>query len=124
MLIPGFLQFGLYLLIINTLVMNSLVRKISILAIIGIALFVSNPDIRKHQDKIIEKYNEANPLTGALGAGELVRQVVAYDNYYLCSVGKISITNESVSFGIAGFVIVFQNLDLMKYKDKIQELGK
>jgi hypothetical protein len=95
-----------------------------ILLIIAAALFLSNPDLKKHQDKIVEKFKQENPLTGALGAGELIKQVVAYDNYYICSLGKISITNETVSFGIAGFVIVYSTLDILKYKDKIQDLAK
>jgi hypothetical protein len=103
--------------------MKSLSRKLIIILIIGLALLASNPDLKKHQDKIIEKYKQENPLTGALGAGELVRQVVAYKSYYLFSVGKISVTNESVSFGIAGFVIVHGSLDLMKYKDKLPEFN-
>ncbi len=103
--------------------MKSLSRKLIFLAIIGVALLVSNPDLKKHQDKIIEKYNQQNPLTGAFGAGELVRQVVAYKSYYFFSIGKISVTNESVSFGIAGFVIVYENLDLIKYKEMVPKIG-
>jgi hypothetical protein len=104
--------------------MKSLPRKLIFLVIIAVTLLISNPDLKKHQDKIIEKYNQANPLTGALGAGEIVRQVVAYKSYYFWSVGKISVTNESVSFGIAGFVFVYGNLDLMKYKDKLPDFKK
>ncbi|NJO92761.1 MAG: hypothetical protein HC831_30185 [Chloroflexia bacterium] len=69
--------------------------------------------------KIVEKYKEENPLTGALGAGDLVKEVIAYKNYHICSVGKISVTDESVSIGIAGFVYVYGSLDLMKYKDLV-----
>ncbi|MDF1549100.1 MAG: hypothetical protein P1P88_14845, partial [Bacteroidales bacterium] len=64
-------------------------------------------------------YNEENPLTGAFGAGKLLENVLAYENHYFYSTGKISVTNESVSFGIAGFVIVYKSLDLNKYKDMI-----
>jgi hypothetical protein len=59
-----------------------------------------------------------------LGAGEFVRNLIAYKNYYVFSMGKISATNETVSFGIAGFVIVYANMDLMKYKDRFQEIVK
>jgi hypothetical protein len=104
--------------------MKSLARRLIILLIIAAALFVSNPDLKKHQDKIVEKFKQENPVTGALGAGELIKQVVAYDNYYICSLGKISVTNETVSFGIAGFVIVYSTLDLMKYKDKLPDFTK
>jgi len=93
---------------------------IFIIIIVG-ALAVSNPDLQKHQNKIIEKYNQENPLSGSFGAGEIVKRVIAYDNYYLFSLGKISITNESVSFGIAGFVFVFESLDILKYKDIFQK---
>ena len=99
--------------------MKSLRRFLIFIILVALALAISNPDANKHQQKIIEKYKEENPLTGAFGAGELVKKVVAYNNYYLFSVGKISVTNETVSFGIAGFVIVYKSLDLMKYKDMI-----
>jgi hypothetical protein len=101
--------------------MRSLRGKIIFAILIAGDLFISNPDINKHRDKIAEKFKEQNPVSGALGAGELVKQVVSYENYYLFSKGKISITNESVSFGIACFVIVLGNLDLMKYKDVIPD---
>jgi len=99
--------------------MKSLRGKLILVIVIVIALFVSNPDINKHREKIVEKFNQENPISGFLGAGELVKQIVAYDNYYLFSKGKISATNESVSFGIAGFVVVFASLDLMKYKEML-----
>ena len=89
------------------------------LVLLTIVLFISNPDIKDHQDKIVEKYKEENPLTGALGAGDLVKEVIAYKNYHIFSVGKISVTNESVSIGIVGFVYVYGSMDLMKYKDMI-----
>jgi hypothetical protein len=97
--------------------MRSIRRFFIFLIVIVIALLISNPDANKHQEKIIEKYKEENPLTGSLGAGDFVKRVIAYENYYLFSFGKISINNESVSFGIAGFVIVYKSMDLMKYKD-------
>jgi hypothetical protein len=89
------------------------------LIILAVVLFISNPDKKDHQEKIVEKYKEENPLTGALGAGDMVKQVIAYKNYHICSVGKISVTDESVSIGIAGFVYVYGSLDLMKYKDMV-----
>lgn len=101
--------------------MRSIRRFLLFLIIVVAALAVSNPDLRKHQDKIIEKYNQENPLSGSFGAGEIIKRVIAYDNYYLFSLGKISITNETVSFGIAGFVIVFESLDVLKYKDMFQK---
>jgi hypothetical protein len=102
--------------------MKSLTRNLVLLAIVAVALLVSNPDLTKHQEKIIEKYKQENPITGALGAGDLIKQIVAYKSYYLFSVGKISITDEQVSFGIAGFVVVHGNLDINKYKDKLPDL--
>jgi len=99
--------------------MKSLKVKLVFIILIIAVLIISNPDINKHREKIAEKFKEQNPISGFLGAGDLIKEIVAYDNYYLFSMGKISATNESVSFGIAGFVIVYQNLDLMKYKDMI-----
>lgn len=99
--------------------MKSLRGKILLVAIIAIALFVSNPDINKHREKIVEKFKQENPISGFVGAGELVKEIVAYENYYLFSYGKISVSNESVSFGIAGFVIVYKSLDILKYKEMI-----
>jgi hypothetical protein len=99
--------------------MKSLRGKIILIVIIAIALLVSNPDLKKHQEKIVEKFKQENPISGFLGAGDLVKQIVAYDNYFFFSYGKISATNESVSFGIAGFVIVYKSLDLLKYKDML-----
>ena len=99
--------------------MKSIRRFFIFIIIAAVALFISNPDKNDHQEKIVEKYKEENPLTGAFGAGDLVKEVVAYKNYHICSVGKISVTNESVSIGFAGFVYVYGSLDLMKYKDMI-----
>ncbi len=99
--------------------MKSHKGKLLLVTIVIIALFVSNPDINKHREKIVEKFKQENPISGFLGAGELVKEIVAYDNYYLFSYGKISATNESVSFGIAGFVIVYKSLDLLKYKEML-----
>ena len=101
--------------------MKALRKRLIILLIAAAALFISNPDLHKHQGKIIGKFKEENPLTGKLGGGELIKEIVAYDNYYVCSVGKISITGDPVSFGIAGFVVVFASLDLMKYKEMIKD---
>ena len=101
--------------------MKALRRRLIFLLIAAGALFISNPNIHSHQGKIIEKFNEENPLTGKLGGGELIKEIVAYDNYYVCSVGKISITDEPVSFGIAGFVVVFASLDLLKYKEMLEK---
>ncbi len=99
--------------------MKRIRRFFIFLIILAVVLFISNPDKKDHEDKIVEKYKEENPLTGALGAGDLVKEVVAYKNYQICSIGKISVTDESVSIGIAGFVFVYGDLDLMKYKDRI-----
>jgi hypothetical protein len=102
--------------------MKSIVKKLIWLIILAIFLFITNPNLKKHQDKIVEKYKQENPITGAFGAGEAVSRAIAYENYYVFSRGKISINNEPVSFGIAGFVIVHGKLDLMKYKDKLEEI--
>jgi len=69
--------------------MNSFRGKLIFAILLVGALFISNPDINKHREKIAEKFKEQNPISGILGAGELVKQVVAYDNYYLFSKGKI-----------------------------------
>jgi|GEM_PF-2386443 predicted phosphodiesterase len=99
--------------------MKSFRGKLIFAILIAAALSVSNPDINKHREKIAEKFKEQNPVSGILGAGDLVKKVISYDNYYLFSKGKISVTNESVSFGIASFVFVYGNLDLIKYKDMV-----
>jgi hypothetical protein len=99
--------------------MKRIRRFFIFLIILAVVLFISNPDKQDHQNKIVEKFKEENPLTGALGAGDLVKEVIAYKNYHICSVGKISVTDESVSIGMAGFVYVYGSLDLMKYKDMV-----
>ncbi len=101
--------------------MKAFRRRIIFLLIAAAALFISNPDIHSHRGKIVEKFKAENPLTGKFGGGELVKEVIAYENYYVCSMGKISVTDEPVSFGIAGFVVVFASLDLLKYKDKLEK---
>ncbi len=101
--------------------MKALRKRLIIILIIAVALFISNPDLHKHQGKIIGKFKRENPLSGKLGGGKLIKEIVAYDNYYVCSVGKISVTDEPVSFGIAGFVVVFASLDLLKYKEMIKD---
>ena len=99
--------------------MKRIRRFFIFLIILTVVMFISNPDKKDHQDKIVEKYKEENPLTGVLGAGDLVKEVIAYKNYHICSIGKISVTDESVSIGMFGFVYVYGSLDLMKYKDMI-----
>ena len=99
--------------------MKSFKSRIIFLALAALALFISNPKLSTHKDKIVEKFKQENPISGKLGAGDLIKEVIAYDDYYLFSLGKISITGDPVSFGIAGFVIVFASLDLAKYKDMV-----
>lgn len=99
--------------------MKALKRRLVFLLVAALALYVSNPSIEQHQLKIEEKFKEENPIAGKLGVGGLVKEIVAYENYYLCSIGKVSVADKPISFGIAGFVLVFTSLDLMKYKDMI-----
>jgi len=99
--------------------MKKIRRFLIFLVILAVVLFISNPDKKDHRDKIVEKYKDENPLTGALGAGDLVKEVIAYKNYHVYSIGKISVTDEAVSIGLFGFVYVYGSLDLMKYKDMI-----
>jgi hypothetical protein len=102
--------------------MKSFGKKIIILIFVVALLLILNPGLQKHQDKIIEKYKQDNPLIGLIPADELVRGLVSYKNYYFFSTGKIFVTDETISFGIAGFVIVYGNLDLIKYKDRLQKI--
>lgn len=99
--------------------MKSIKRFFFTIIILGGILFFTNPDKQDHQEKIVEKYKEENPLTGALGAGEFVKEMVSYHNYHVCSISKISGMDKSVSFGIAGYVMVFSSLDINKYKDML-----
>ena len=101
--------------------MKALKKRLIVLLIIAVALFISNPNLSTHKEKIADKFKEENPLSGKLGGADLIKEVVAYDNYYLFSIGKISVTDDPVSFGIAGFVIVFASLDLLKYKDMLED---
>ena len=101
--------------------MKALKKRLIVLLIIAVALFISNPSIGTHKEKIANKFKEENPLSGKIGGADLIKEVIAYDNYYLFSIGKISVTDDPVSFGIAGFVVVFASLDLNKYKDLLKE---
>ena len=101
--------------------MKALKNRLIFILVLAGALFISNPDLHKHQEKIVEKFKEENPVIGRIGGGELVKELVAYNNYYVCSVGKVSVADEPISLGIAGFVIVFASLDLMKYKEMLED---
>ena len=94
--------------------MKALRKRLIIILIAAVGLFITNPDLDSHQDKIVEKFKEENPLSGKLGGGALVKEIIDYDNYYVCSIGKISVTDKPISLGFAGFVFVFASLDLLK----------
>jgi len=84
-------------------------------------LFISNPKLSTHKEKIAAKFKEENPSASKIGGADLIKEIVAYDNYYLFSLGKISVINDHISFGVAGFVVVFASLDVNKYKDMLKE---
>jgi len=101
--------------------MKSFVRKLLILIFAAALLVILNPGLTKHQDKIIAKFKQDNTLIGLLPADDLIRGVVTYHDFYLFSTCKILGIDETVSLGIAGFVIVFANMDVAKNLDKLQK---
>ena len=101
--------------------MKALKKRLVVLLLIAGALFISNPKLSTHKEKIAEKFKEENPLAGKIGGADLIKEIVAYDNYYLFSLGRISVTNDPVSFGVAGFVVVFASLDINKYRDILKK---
>jgi hypothetical protein len=92
------------------------------LIILAIILLITKPSQQSHLDKISEKFKKENPLTGSLGGAEYFAKIISYHDYYFFSVGKISIDSKPISFGIAGFVVVYGSTDLNDYKDKYRDL--
>ena len=102
--------------------MKKLRNYLIVILIISLILFITKPNHKAHQEKIIEKYKQENPITGQLGAGDYFAKLISFHDYYVFSIAKISVDGTPISFGIAGFVIVFGSTDLYKYKDKYKDL--
>lgn len=89
-------------------------KEVIITLVVIILLLVSNPDEQKHRSKLIEtnsKITDIELIDDTLGnlAMHLGMGIAGfeYNNYYLFSVGKVRLTDEPVSFGVAGFVFLF-----------------
>ena len=100
--------------------MKKIKRLFIFLLVIGVLLLLTNPSLEKHKKKIVEKFNQENPITGQFVAGDILTKAIAYDDYYLFSLSKISLNNKTISFGIAGFVVVYKSLDIYKIEDLIK----
>ena len=83
-------------------------KKIILLAILLIGLFLTNPSYEKHKAEINETFKADHPLVGKIGGGKLLSGLTDYNNYFLCSTTELD--NQQVSFGIMGIVFV-SNLD-------------
>lgn len=92
------------------------------LVIVAVGLFISKPSQKAHQDKIIEKFKKENPISGQFGLGDYFTKLISYHDYYFYSISENTVTGKPISFGIAGFVIVFGSTDLNELKDKYKDL--
>jgi hypothetical protein len=91
---------------------NTMKRFIIVLILVlGLAMLL-NPSYEKHQKKLVESYKEKNPVTGMIGAGELLAKATEYENYYVFSATKVTGREERLSFGAYGFVFILVDLDL------------
>lgn len=100
--------------------MRKIKRLFIFIIVLGILLLISNPSSEKHKKKIVEKFKKENPLTGQLGAGDLLTKAISYDDYYLFSISRISINNEAISFGVGSYVLVYKSLDIYKLEDLLK----
>ena len=88
-------------------------KEVIITLVVIIILLLSNPTEKKHRNMLIDTHskisgvaliddtigNLAMHLGMGLGGFE-------YNNYYLFSIGKVRLTDEPASIGIAGFVFL------------------
>ena len=94
------------------------IRNFLLLIVAAAALLLlSKPDFDKHKQAIIKTFNEENPIAGQLGGGDVFVKAVSYHDNYVFSMTKFSVNDKTISYGIAGYVIVVESLDVNKYKD-------
>ncbi len=89
--------------------------------LVAALLLLSKPDFNKHKEEIIKKYKEENPIAGKLGTGDYFVKMISYHDNYVFSTTKSIVNSKTLSFGIAGFVIIVEDLDINKYKDLLDK---
>ena len=88
-------------------------KEVIITLVVIILLLVSNPNEQKHRSELIDTNSRVSGIElidDTLGNLAMhLGMVIAgfeYNNYYLFSVGKVRLTDDPVSFGVAGFVFL------------------
>jgi len=88
-------------------------KEVIITLVVIILLLVSNPNEQKHRSELIDTNSRVSGIElidDTLGnlAMHLGMGIAGfeYNNYYLFSVGKVRLTDDPVSFGVAGFVFL------------------
>tara|TARA_B110000090_G_C12979591_1_gene292229 strand:- start:95 stop:394 length:300 start_codon:yes stop_codon:yes gene_type:complete len=88
-------------------------KEAVITLLVIIILLVSNPNEQNHRKKLID-------IQSRISGIELIDDTIGnlamhlglglggfeYNNYYLFSIGKVSLTDELASIGVAGFVFI------------------
>ena len=82
---------------------------------------ISNPSFPDHKDAIIKKYKTQNPLTGSLGFGTLLAELVVYQNYIIFS--PTTLSNKEITIGCLGQILV-QSLDIEEIGEKALDRAK
>ena len=94
----------------------------NILIVLGVLIviaLITNPSFDKHKERIQQKFEEQNPVTGMLGMGKVMINLLQYKNYYVYSYTYEPYKNNKVSFGILGGVFVI-NLDINQVLDEVK----
>jgi len=85
-----------------------------IVLILLICVAVSNPIKETHQKKLISKFNEEHPILGVLQGGDVLSNLVEYENYVFFS--KTKIHNKTLSVGYLTTVKVYTTrVDLLRH---------
>jgi|JFJP01.1.fsa_nt_gi putative Mn2+ efflux pump MntP len=95
-------------------------KGLKILIFIGVLLVVAyftNPKSQTHKNKVTERFQEQNPITGALGLGSFVTNIaLEYNDYQIFSLGKFD--NKIISIGLFGMVFIPASLDINQAIEK------
>ena len=81
-----------------------------ILVVILLIALITRPNHEDHKDKIKRKFKENNPVTGAVGGGNVFAGMVNYHDYYIFT--TTTLQDKTVSVGAFQVVYVYKDLDI------------
>lgn len=82
---------------------------LSFIILVGLIMFMSNPDIDKHAKAIDYQYDKDNPVSGLIVGPNIIKRAVKFEDYHIFSITTFD--GEIISVGAFGNVKV-KNLDI------------